>query len=344
MNEDFDKFLQIVKQNPKEANTAFLVKCVRKFWSLDEEEYTDEEIGIVCSNWIESVVCMVRDTISPSIISKKLGNKIEEQLISSLLDKAKWYAWYNIATLGGIHGDFFKRLGEYVKKFEAKVTSIWFQKIEYSIRQSDAKEALRYINEMMFQVKSVERRHDLLRARIPEDLPHLKGFFSDCFEYLSTRIELETIPTDNSCKTGNVNILIDGTRGTTGTSGTKIVEHKALFDIWEPGADGKKDYYYKVVERLKSDHHLIGALVSEQGGKLYWNRQVRGSIQYLAGLIYMLTKHAWIAGWHNAPFYKRVLERTFNITFSAEPLKALHKFPPANEYLEPFLFLEINLK
>jgi hypothetical protein len=239
MIEIADKFIENVKQSPEEVSTAFLVKCVKALHSSEGEEHTDEEIIAHCSIVIECVVCAVRDSLSPFITSKGLSYEVEEQLISTLLDKAKWYAWLNLAAFGGVDDTFFDRLDEYIKKFKAKVTATWFQEIEQSIQQADAREALKYINEVMFQVKSEERKFKVLGEEVPDDIPHVKGFFSDCFDYLSTKVQLDKDTTNNACFSGvcptlglagksTFNNMPAGTSGITDISGTKEQNNGAI--------------------------------------------------------------------------------------------------------------------
>lgn len=114
-----------------------------------------------------------------------------------------------------------------------------------------------------------------------------------------------------------------------------------LIDIWEREKENGELHYNKAIEILKICPK--GKLVTEKDGILYWNRSVRGSIQYLAAFIYVMTQKKWIAKWYNAPEYKHILEKTFNTTFNDEPFKSLEQYPPKEQYRKTFENFPVNI-
>lgn len=195
--------------------------------------YTDEGIQPYCSLIIESVVSAVKSSITPFLVSKSLSLDIEKQLISVLSDKAQWYVWFNSATFDAFDKSLIANFHGYLKKLKGKITATWLKVVKESIQQANAKDALKYINEAMFEIKFAEINFDLIGEKEPYNLPHLKNFFTSCIEYQKIKLQLETPITSNACTnntfcpvakvsiSNNSKELVAGTSGINGTSGIK---------------------------------------------------------------------------------------------------------------------------
>jgi hypothetical protein len=125
---------------------------------------------------------------------------------------------------------------------------------------------------------------------------------------------------------------------------TKI-KPKFLIDIWEPDKNGSKEYYDKVIEKLKINFNKFdNPLIIIVNDELHWNLIFsRGSRTYLAGFIKTCIDKKWILNNYSAPEYADILKNTFiNLkTLDPRPFRNVSLFNKA-EYIEPFDFIKEN--
>jgi len=118
---------------------------------------------------------------------------------------------------------------------------------------------------------------------------------------------------------------------------TKPPKPELLVDIWVKNDNGKK-HYQKAIDLLKSEYLDIDTsfITESNEGLLFWNKSIKGSRQYLAAFIYIMTIKKWISKWYSAPEYQTILQKTFNSTFDHEPFKNLAAGFIDDKYIKPF--------
>lgn len=118
-----------------------------------------------------------------------------------------------------------------------------------------------------------------------------------------------------------------------------------ILDIWKPDNTGSKKEYDRILEKLKIENPKIGcAFITEDAGQLYWNRNIHGSIQYLAAWLYVCIKQNWIDNTLTAPQYMRILNHTFNAHIgSSTPFKSINVTPPNDKHYAFFKNIPKNL-
>lgn len=117
---------------------------------------------------------------------------------------------------------------------------------------------------------------------------------------------------------------------------------QTLRDIWE----GDQVSYDRLIKLLKDHQPNIGtSFITEIDGKLVWNKQpAKGFAQYIAGMFHILIKKGWIKDQYTAPKLVSVVNETFNIIISDNPLKTVGVKYPKERYTNPFKSLANNLK
>lgn len=120
---------------------------------------------------------------------------------------------------------------------------------------------------------------------------------------------------------------------------------ETIIEIWKPDNTGSKKEYDRMIEKLKMNNLKIDdAFISEENGKLYWNRKIYGSVNYLAAWLHLCIKRNWVDDTLSAPQYKKILNNTFNAGIgSTTPFKRIDIKPPNDEYCAPFNNIPNNI-